>query len=345
MATARYIVPFDEVKYAIDLGTKRHGVHDKMATVPNYYYKNSLSMIEMKTKVTIGLCVKNAAKVVKTAFDSISIQDYPHEFMKLVIVDDGSSDNTLSLGMEFAKETDIPTFVTSSKGKGLGATRQIAVENAEGDYIIWVDDDTMVTKDFIKMHIEFMEKNPNIGAACGKEIPPPCAETVADLLDSISWLLPHRNLKYIGTGGSIFRLEAIVGVGGFDTEIKGAGEDWDISHRIYRSGWLLSINNSAEIRTKGHSSENLRALWKRGSWYGRGNHLLYHKFKDQSLLLGHFPLIDLWGGLKDSCQSYRIIHNKKLFLVPLYSFFISFALNFGFIRAHIDGYGHKECFP
>ncbi len=48
----------------------------------------------MNAKVTIGLCVKNGAKVVKTAFDSISIQDYPHEFLKLVIIDEGSSDYT-----------------------------------------------------------------------------------------------------------------------------------------------------------------------------------------------------------------------------------------------------------
>ena len=77
----------------------------------------------MNAKVTIGLCAKNAAKVMRTAFDSISIQDYPHEFLKLIIVDDCSSDNTLSLAMEFAQKTDIPTLVINSEGEGLGAAR------------------------------------------------------------------------------------------------------------------------------------------------------------------------------------------------------------------------------
>src|SRR5208283_3842965 len=100
----------------------------------------------------------------------ISIQDYPHEFLKLVIVDNGSSDNTLSLAIKFAQETDIKTFVTSSKGKGLGATRQIVVDNAEGDYVVWVDDDLVLTKDYVRNQVEFMEKNPNVGAARGANI-------------------------------------------------------------------------------------------------------------------------------------------------------------------------------
>ena len=108
----------------------------------------------MKTRVTIGLCVKNGAKVVKTAFDSISIQDYPHELLKLVIVNDGSSDNTLALAMEFAKKTDIKTFVISSKGNGLGAARQIVVDNAEGDYIVWEDDDLVLGDGFLILPLQ-----------------------------------------------------------------------------------------------------------------------------------------------------------------------------------------------
>ena len=49
---------------------------------------------------------KNGAKEFK-AFDSIAIQNYPHELMEL-IVDNDSSDNTLSLAMEFAQRLISP---------------------------------------------------------------------------------------------------------------------------------------------------------------------------------------------------------------------------------------------
>ena len=300
-------------------------------------------MTKMNSVVTIGLCVKNGEKVVKTAFDSISIQDYPHEFMKLVIVDNGSSDNTLSLALKFAEETDIKSFVTSSKGKGLGATRQIAVDNAEGDYIVWVDDDLVLSKDFIRNQVEFMEKNPNVGAAKGFggiQVAPNA--TIIAIADYGSLLSSHsQNLKVIGTGGAIFRLKALESAGGFDIQIKGAGEDIDVSRRIRESGWTLSTNNSARVYKK-YPPATPKALWKKNLWYGYGNHFLFHKYKDQLLLMNYFPPFVLWAGLKTSYLIYRVTNMKKVFVFAILYSFSMIAECIGFIRAHLDGYGHAN---
>ncbi len=296
----------------------------------------------MNTKVTIGLCVKNAAKIVKTAFDSISIQDYPHEFMKLVIVDDGSSDNTLSLAKEFAQETDIPTFVTSSKGKGLGATRQIAVDNAEGDYIVWVDDDLVLSKDFIRNQVEFMEKNPHVGAARGFNNQITAQQTIISIVE-LSPLIPSSSLnpKTIGTGGAIFRLKALEKVSGFDVRIKGAGEDQDVSRRIRESGWTLAVNNSARVYQE-YPPATPKALWKRNFGYGYGNHFLFHKYKDQQFLIKYFPPFALLVGLKMTGMIYRVTNMKKVFVFFILYSFIMIVQSLGFTRAHLDGYGHVK---
>jgi glycosyltransferase involved in cell wall biosynthesis len=294
---------------------------------------------EMNTKVTIGLCVKDAAKVVKTAFHSISVQDYPHQLLKLVIVDDGSSDNTLALAMEFARETDIKTFVTSSKGKRLGATRQVAVDNAEGDYILWVDDDLMLSKDFIRNEVEFMERNPAIGAAQGAEIPAP-PETIIGICEYGVLAAPHlRNPKAIGTGGSIFRLKALENAGGFDTRIKGAGEDLDISHRIRESGWTLATINSAKFRVKDPPS-TLKALLRKHYWFGYANHFLFHKHKEKGFVLEYFPPITLLLGVRNSYLISRLTNTKNGFVFVILHSIITIAKYSGFIKSHIDAYGH-----
>ena len=296
----------------------------------------------MKTKVTIGLCIKNAAKIVKTAFDSISIQDYPHEALKLVIVDNGSSDNTLSLAMEFAQKTDIKTFVTSSKDKGLGATRQMAVDNAEGDYIVWVDDDFVLEKDFVRNHVEFMEKNPNVGAARGIRDQVAPHETVLRLYDNPPiFSSPSQQLKQIGAGGAIFRLKALERVGGFDIRIKGAAEDIDVSRRLQESGWTLSTNYSARLN-KMCPPVTLKDLWKKALWYGYGMHFMLHKYKDTNLLKEYFPPIALLAGIKTSRLIYRITNTKKVFVLPLLHSFAKIANTIGFIRGHLDGYGHTN---
>ena len=295
----------------------------------------------MNTKVTIGLCVKNGAKLVKIAFDSISIQDYPHKLMKLVIVDNDSSDNTLSLAMEFAKKTDIKTLVTSSKG-GLGATRQIAVDNAEGDYIVWVDDDLVLSKDFVKNQVKFMEENPNLGAAKGVRIHVSNPTTIFSI-DTYSSLLASRiqNPKIIGTGGAIFRLKALKSVGGFDVRIKGAGEDIDVSRRIRESGWTLAFNHSAKDYKKDPPA-TLKALWKKNRWYGYSRHFLFHKYKEQQSLINYFPPYALLSGVKMSCSIYRFTSIKKVFLFTFTYSFSMTANYIGFIRAHLDGYGHSN---
>jgi len=293
----------------------------------------------MDTKVTIGLCVKNAARNVKTAFHSISIQDYPHKLIKLIIVVDGDKDNTLALALKFAQETDTCTLVKFNENKGLGSARQTVVDNAEGDYIIWIDDDFVLSRDFITNQVDFMEKNPNVGAACPKVIP--TYKTTITMLETIGFLLPDPNPTFVGTGGSIFRLEAIKRVQGFDAKAVGAGEDWDISHRIAETGWTLASDNSALFYRK-YPPSTLAALWKKHSWYGYGNHLLSHKFKEnQPLLLAYYPPYAALGSLKSFRKLYRAVHKKEVFLLPLYTFFVGTAENFGFMKAHIDGYGHN----
>lgn len=292
----------------------------------------------MKIKVTIGLCVKNGAKTVKTAFDSISIQDYPHEFMKVVIVVDGN-DNTLTLAFRFVQEIDMSTFVTSSTGKGLGTARQIVLDNAEGDYILWVDDDYVLTKDYVRKQVEFIEKSPKVGAVKGfyNDFSTKHAVNILNFED----LIFVRSLNYLGTGGSIFRLKALDEVGGFDTRIKGAGEDIDVSSRIRKSGWKLAFNNIAGFHKK-YSSMTMKALWKREFGYGYGNHFLLHKNKDQQILKQYFPPFALFAGIKVSCTIYRITNLKKVFLFAVLHSFSMIASSAGFASAHLDGYGHDK---
>jgi glycosyltransferase involved in cell wall biosynthesis len=300
-------------------------------------YKDS-ELVEMKTVVTIGLCVKNGAKTIETAFDSISIQDFPHELMKLVIVDDRSNDNTLSLALDFAKKTDMPTYITISKGTGLGATRQLAVDNAKGDYIVWIDDDLVLTKDYIRNQVEFMEKNKKLGAARGfyNKF---SAKPLLNILDYDFSSNQSKPLIQINTGGSIFRLRAIENVNGFDVLIKGAGEDLDISHRISEAGWILEINKLAGFHHK-YSPATFKDLLKRNSWYGYGNHFLWHKYRDLRLILNYFPPFALLGGLKMARMMYLGSRMKRTFLFcVLYSLSMTVS-SFGFIHAHLDGYGH-----
>lgn len=293
----------------------------------------------MSVKVTVGLCVKNSEKEVRTALESVVKQDFPHELMKLVVVDEVSTDKTLSVVRNFVSKIDIKTEIFSSGGKGLGASRQIVVDNAEGDYIVWVDDDLVLKRDFVRKHVEFMEKNPSVGAA--RPTLTQIGKTLIDTLEAVGMLLAKPNPESIGTVGTIYRLKAMKQVGGFDINIKGAGEDIDISLRMKESGWALrnSSSESPEYYYK-YPPTTWKVLWNRYFWYGYGEHFLFHKYETQKLRWLQLPPLALWIGFNSSRRIYQITHKKMVFLLALHYFFRSIAHCFGFLRAHLDGYGH-----
>ena len=47
--------------------------------------------------VTIGMCIKNGEKFLKNSIESIMLQDYPKDLMRIIFVDDGSTDKTLQI--------------------------------------------------------------------------------------------------------------------------------------------------------------------------------------------------------------------------------------------------------
>jgi len=84
----------------------------------------------MKPKVTIGICVRNGAFTLREAIESVMIQDYPHELMEVIFVDDGSTDDTLSIINDYALKMDMKVKVFHHKWKGLGYSRNVIVNNA-----------------------------------------------------------------------------------------------------------------------------------------------------------------------------------------------------------------------
>ena len=88
----------------------------------------------MSAKVSIGLCIKNCEDYIKEAIDSILRQDYSHDLMELIFVDE-SDDDTLSIVKESVSGIDIQTKILHVTRKGLGYSRNLVIKNATGDYI------------------------------------------------------------------------------------------------------------------------------------------------------------------------------------------------------------------
>jgi len=296
-----------------------------------------ISDFKLGVKVTIGVCVKDSEKTIADALNSIADQDFPHDLMELIIVDDGSRDRTLSIVKNVTSSFDFHVHIISHAWKGIAYSRQIVVENASGEYLVWVDADYKLPPNFIRKHVDSIEEDPSLGGVSGNEILQ--GDTLVAFLESVASMpLSSDNTNVVDVGGAIYRLKAIKDIGGFDVDLKGAGEDIDLTERLKKSHWRLS-KSSAKFYHR--HRKTWRALWHEYLWWGYGMHYVSHKH-NRRFTLTNLPPVAMIFSLKNAFKVYGKLPEKKVFLLPIHSFFKYTAWCFGFVKSHIDKNGHQH---
>jgi len=291
--------------------------------------------LPVNPKVTIGVCVRNCQETISMAINSIMAQNFPHELMEVIFVDDGSEDETLSIIREYASKMDMRVKIFHHKWRGLGYSRNVVVQNASGEYIIWVDGDMILPKDHVQLQVKFMDENPKVGIGKAKYAIFSKENVVALLEDVPFIILGLQNypqaLKLAGTGGSIYRTNAVRQVGSFDDRLTGVGEDIDVAYRIMLNNWAIERSPASFFELRENS---WRDLWKKYVWYGYGNFWVYRKNKEIFKLYKMIPPASLIAGLLYSFPAYKLTGKKIVFLLPVHFIFKSVAWSYGFIKAY-----------
>jgi glycosyltransferase involved in cell wall biosynthesis len=286
-------------------------------------------------KVTIGLCVRNSENLIKEAIKSVIGQDYPHEFMEVIFVDDGSEDGTLSVIESYVQKMDMSTKVFHQEWKGLGPARNVIVNNADGKYILWVDGDMMLSMDFVRKQVMFMEKNPKVGIGKGRYgmyVQANLLETLENMEFMATNFRRRGKVQPIplGTGGSIYRVEAIRQVDGFDQNITGSGEDYDAEYRVRAAGWFLEEITSAVFYERRRKTWN--SLWNEYFWHGRSGPYLLGKSKQMFNPYKLWPPVTFTIELSRISKAYKLTGKKAALLLPIHYVFKRTAWILGFLR-------------
>ncbi len=101
----------------------------------------------MNGKVSIIIPIYNRPVVVKECVQSILAQSY--ENFEIIFIDDGSTDQTLSVCLEMA-EQDNRIMVLKQNHGGVSAARNVGLDAATGEYVLFVDSDDVINPRFIE---------------------------------------------------------------------------------------------------------------------------------------------------------------------------------------------------
>ena len=284
-------------------------------------------------RVTVGLCVKNSQATVKTAVNSILAQDYPGNLIELLVVDGSSRDQTVETIKKCLASTVLQTRFFSEH-HGLGQARQTVIENAAGTYVIWVDGDMELPTDFVRKQVTFMDANPQVGIGKARYGVDKNAKLVASL-ENMEFLINYglegeTNLKYLGTSGCIYRLEAIRQAGGFDINFRGVGEDMDAEYRVHNNGWKLYVTDAVFVERR---RDSWRSLWDEYFWHGYGFRSLLNKNRDMVNISKMLPPVAVLVELKRVPKAYKLTGQKTAVLLPFHYIFKRIAWFFGFMKS------------
>lgn len=289
--------------------------------------------MEANVEVTVGLCVKNSEATIERAVNSIIAQDYPLEFMELLVIDGFSRDKTIPIIKERLLHANIKKKFFS-ENQGLGKARQTVIENASGRYIVWIDGDMEVPSDFVRKQVEFMNANPLVGIGKGKYGLNRKDKLVA-ALENMEFLINFNNegetdSKSLGTSGCIYRTQAIREAGGFDENFKGVGEDMDAEYRIRKQGWKLYVTNAVFYEKR---RQTWRSLWDEYFWHGYGWQSILSKNRDMINIAKLLPPVAVAVEITRIPKAYKLTYQKAAILLPFHYVFKRIAWFLGFMKS------------
>lgn len=123
----------------------------------------------MNPLVSICIPTYNGANYLQEALDSVKKQTYKN--IDVVISDDASIDETLSIVNKFKKEVDFPVYIFNHNPSGIGANWNNCVKKAKGEFIKFLHQDDVLYQECIEKMISITEKDDNVGLVyCRRKI-------------------------------------------------------------------------------------------------------------------------------------------------------------------------------
>ena len=179
--------------------------------------------------VSVIIPMYNMSKYVSETLNSVLLSDYQH--IEIVVVDDGSTDNSVEICEDYIKKSDKIKLFTQSN-KGVAAARNYAIKLSKGEYILPVDADDLISSNYITEAVKILIENSNIKVvAC--EVERFGQKTGIVNFPKFSYRLLAR--KNFISCCSMFRKSDWEKCGGF-CEQEIFREDWDFWISLFKTG-------------------------------------------------------------------------------------------------------------
>lgn len=265
----------------------------------------SVQIVEINNStVSVIIPSYNNANYIVAALDSVYNQAVDFD-LQIIVVDDGSTDNTSEVLLEYTSTGNRQLNYIVQKNAGPAAARNKGIESATGKYIAFLDADDEWLPGHLQKTVSFLEQGDFDWVATGyyKRLPDGSQQYRTFIDDSYMYerksgrvQLLSRGLFFfssapIWTGTLLFSSSCLKSLGGFDPSFR-IGEDWDLYLRAEEAGFacgfldeataIYNHNPNSITKSKQYNGlvEHLRLAQKHAQILGMKNQIIKESYAD-----------------------------------------------------------------
>ena len=223
---------------------------------------------DLRTSITVAIPTYGRSASLLRALRSLAEQSFPLARFEVLVVDDGSMDDTRAVFSSWAKTAvGVRARLVSQPNRGLNAARNTALAEAESDVVVMLDDDEEAPEGWLKHMVDALDRNPDAGCVGGpyfRRSPVPSPRTCANCsLDdgTVDLGPPERLVSGVPGGNMAIRLWVVDQTGGFDEQFSGGGDETEWLMRLTDAGVPIVFAPDAWVwHHRSREQSTLRAI-------------------------------------------------------------------------------------
>jgi len=184
--------------------------------------------------VSIIVPVCNSERTIGECLDALLCQEYPRDKYEIIVVDNGSEDNTPGIIKKYSVALE-----SENEKRSAYAARNKGLERARADIIAFVDGDCVAAKNWLKTAVAEFMKDSRVGCVGGEIINVGENNTLTGKYAQFvnyhnpSIMMNHPFMPYAQTANALYRKEVFEKIGFFkDDDTMYSGGDADICWRM-----------------------------------------------------------------------------------------------------------------
>ncbi|MCC7436251.1 glycosyltransferase family 2 protein [Candidatus Nomurabacteria bacterium] len=308
----------------------------------NKVHKEDLPILQSFPTVAVIVPAWNEGTTVHGTVKSLLDLDYPKDRLEVLVIDDGSTDNTWEEISKYKDHPQVKIFQKENGGKHTAVN--FGIDNTNADFISCLDADSFVAPDALKRIINLFQKKPDVMAVAPSLIihKPKNIIQHAQRVEYNMSTYNKRMLAYLGaihvTPGpfSVFRKEVFEKIGKFRKAHN--TEDQEIAYRMQEHHMKIDHCHTAYVYTS--SPNTVKKLYKqRLRWiYGFIQNTIDYRRLIFKTRYGNFSFFTLPSGIISIIAvcylSFALLYNltifviKKITEISIKGFNLSFSTNF-----------------